>query len=162
MWLPLWIHVAREAAKHVVKAAAAATTAATVTAAAAAAKAARAVPAAGMAMGPAGVGAAAVLCTAAVQEDITAVRLAAREAEIAASNRSSVHPLLDAIEQQHLQQQQQQKQAVPAAPLTTTGVDISSSHTADNEEQEPSVGFWPLMKRKEVWAIAVAQYAAGW
>lgn len=158
LWLPLWIHVAREAAKQVAKAAAAATTAAASTAAAAAARAARTVPAAGMAAVPAGVGATAVLCSGTVQEGITTARQAAREAEVVESSRSG-HPLLDAIEQQHLQQQQQ-RQAVPAAPATAAGADSISNGAG--QKQKPNVGFWPLMRRKEVWAIAVAQYAAGW
>lgn len=58
------------------------------------------------------------------------------------------HPILVALEQQHHEQQQQQT-AVPAAASTA-------------QQQRDNVGFWPLMRRKEVWAIAVAQYAAGW
>jgi len=58
------------------------------------------------------------------------------------------HPILVGLEQQ----QQQDADGKQAAPATTSAV----------EQQNPNVGFWPLMRRKEVWAIAVAQYAAGW
>lgn len=158
LWLPLWIHVAREAAGSVTKAASAAaagaaTTAATVSAAAV--RAVRAMPAAGMSGAPVGAGTGAVLCSATVQ-DVAAVRLAVREADFANISKSA-HPLLDAIEQQHLQQH---KQPVPAAPATTAVA--NSICNERNKHQKSDVGFWPLMKRREVWAIAVAQYAAGW
>jgi hypothetical protein len=65
----------------------------------------------------------------------------AQDAAAAAAN----HPILVALEQQ---QEQQQVAAVSSAPK--------------QQQQDPNVGFWPLMRRKEVWAIAVAQYAAGW
>jgi hypothetical protein len=60
------------------------------------------------------------------------------------------HPLLVALEQQ---QQQDSKQQVAAA---------ANAAEPQLQHQQANVGFWPLMRRKEVWAIAVAQYAAGW
>jgi len=48
----------------------------------------------------------------------------------------------------HHQQQQQQQQATASASASPAAA--------------PKVGFWPLMKRKEVWAIAVAQYCASY
>jgi hypothetical protein len=72
----------------------------------------------------------------------------AQDAAAATAN----HPILVALEQQHQEQKQQQQQtaAAPAAATSTA------------QQQRDNVGFWPLMRRKEVWAIAVAQYAAGW
>jgi cyanate permease len=61
------------------------------------------------------------------------------------------HPLLMALEQQ----QQLDKQQVAAAAS-------AAEPQQQQQQQQPNVGFWPLMRRKEVWAIAVAQYAAGW
>ncbi|KAF6262942.1 major facilitator superfamily domain-containing protein [Scenedesmus sp. NREL 46B-D3] len=84
-----------------------------------------------------------------------AVMPAARHAPGGTSR--SAHPLLDSI-QQHDQQQQQQallQQRAAAAAARSSSNKVSSS-------SNPSVGFWPLMRRKEVWAIAVAQYMSGW
>jgi cyanate permease len=59
------------------------------------------------------------------------------------------HPILEALEQQ----QQQQEAALAAAAAAATQQPAAAS---------VPYGFWPLMRRREVWAIAVAQYAAGW
>lgn len=157
LWLPLWVYVAREAASQISKSAPA-LSAAAVPAAATAAKVAYAVPAAGMAAHPVGASTAAVLCSGQVQQDTATLRAASREASIASENRSA-HPLLDAIVQNQ-QQQIQQQEAVPAAPVTSTGLRPAS--TGSSRRRTSNVGFWALMRCKEVWAIAVAQYAAGW
>lgn len=103
-------------------------------------------------------GAAAVCCSATVQD---AAMPAVRSAPAGVSR--SAHPLLDAIEQQHIEQQRRQhmqllQQRTAATAAADTGSNISSSGGSNN----PDVGFWPLMRRKEVWAIAVAQYMSGW
>lgn len=61
------------------------------------------------------------------------------------------HPILVALEQQ--QQEAGSKQA-PAA--------VTANSAPQQQQPSVNVGFWPLMRRREVWAIAVAQYAAGW
>jgi hypothetical protein len=64
-------------------------------------------------------------------------------------------PAQDAAAAVALEQQQEQQQvvAVSSAP---------NQQQQQQQQQDPNVGFWPLMRRKEVWAIAIAQYAAGW
>eukprot|EP00879_Flechtneria_rotunda_P001670 GHRR01001830.1.p1 GENE.GHRR01001830.1~~GHRR01001830.1.p1 ORF type:complete len:736 (+),score=278.53 GHRR01001830.1:328-2535(+) len=76
----------------------------------------------------------------------------------------SPQPALDAVEQQHLQQQlqQQQQQQLLAMQAATVSIANSISSAGSSSSSKPNVGFWPLMRRKEVWAIAVAQYTAGW
>ncbi|GBF97856.1 MFS family transporter: phosphate sugar [Raphidocelis subcapitata] len=49
-------------------------------------------------------------------------------------------------------QQQQQAAATPAA--------AAAAAARPAKPADPNVGFWPLMRRREVWAIAVAQYAS--
>ena len=71
------------------------------------------------------------------------------------------------------QQQEQQEHspcaaptAVAASPPVPTGITLTEHDTTNKQQARPAdaegVGFWPLMRRKEVWAIAVAQYTAGW
>lgn len=47
-----------------------------------------------------------------------------------------------------------------ATPAITTPTAAAVAGAAAAAEKDPNVGFWPLMRRKEVWAIAVAQYAS--
>lgn len=85
-----------------------------------------------------------------------AARPASGQQAAAASKAAATaqHPILEALEQQH-RQQEGHGHSGPTATIT-------SSSSSDAAAKNPNVGFWPLMRRKEVWAIAVAQYAAGW
>jgi MFS family permease len=65
------------------------------------------------------------------------------------------HPILVALEQQ------QQQEAV-SKQMTAAAAAANSTPQQQQQHQAANVGFWPLMRRKEVWAIGVAQYAAGW
>ncbi|KAF8061950.1 AMY1.2 [Scenedesmus sp. PABB004] len=151
LWLPAWLSLGRERARAT--AGAAATVAAAAAAAAAAARggggaatAAAAAAAGGsnnVVRAPGLAAAGAVLCTG--------------DAARGAAGRGGAHPLLDALEQQHLV-----AQGAAAAQTQQT----QQQQTQQTQQQAaggaPNVGFWPLMRRKEVWAIAVAQYTAGW
>ncbi|KAF6261531.1 major facilitator superfamily domain-containing protein [Scenedesmus sp. NREL 46B-D3] len=158
LWLPFWLNMGKEKAKAAAKAAmAAATQQAHQLQQRAAAASAHVMQSGGSTWYQAGslatAGGAAALCSSAAAQD--AVMPAARHAPGGTSR--SAHPLLDSI-QQHDQQQQQQallQQRAAAAAARSSSNKVSSS-------SNPNVGFWPLMRRKEVWAIAVAQYMSGW
>jgi len=59
--------------------------------------------------------------------------------------------LLVAVQQQH-NQQKADRQAASSR----------SASNSSSSSSKPNVGFWPLMRRKEVWAISAAQYTSAW
>jgi ACS family sodium-dependent inorganic phosphate cotransporter len=169
LWLPFWLNMGKRKAQAAAKAAAAAAALqAQQLQQRAAAASAHIMHSGGNAWAQVGgmaiAGGAAALCSAATVQD--AVMPAVRDTPAGTSR--SAHPLLDAIEQQHDQQQQQAllQQRAAAAATSTSSSSSSSSKASSNKDisssSNPNVGFWPLMRRKEVWAIAIAQYTAGW
>lgn len=149
LWLPFWLHMARDGGNQAVRTAAAAVlhiqrqqaerSAVMVAAATAAVRQSsnNIVSTAGLSF----------TRTAGQQVDGAGAKGAsAQDAAAATAN----HPILVALEQQ--QQAAAANQA--AAPASST--------PQQQQQQNPNVGFWPLMRCREVWAIAVAQYAAGW
>jgi nitrate/nitrite transporter NarK len=163
LWLPFWLNMGKKKAQAAAKAAAAAAALqAQQLQQRAAAASAHIMHSGGNVWAQVGssmatAGGAAALCSAATVQD--AVMPAVRDTPAGTSR--SAHPLLDAIEQQHDQQQQQALLQQRAAAAATSSSSKSSS-SKDSSSSNPNVGFWPLMRRKEVWAIAVAQYSAGW
>jgi ACS family sodium-dependent inorganic phosphate cotransporter len=166
LWLPFWLNMGKKKAQAAAKAAAAAAALqAQQLQQRAAAASAHIMHSSGNAWAQVGsvatAGGAAALCSAATVQD--AVMPAVRDTPAGTSR--SAHPLLDAIEQQHDQQQQQallQQRAAAAATSTSSSSSSKASSSKDSSSSNPNVGFWPLMRRKEVWAIAIAQYTAGW
>jgi ACS family sodium-dependent inorganic phosphate cotransporter len=65
----------------------------------------------------------------------------------------STPPVRSATEQQR--EAPADQQASSSSTCTNKAAEVSAS-------SNPNVGFWPLMRRKEVWAISVAQYTSGW
>jgi hypothetical protein len=159
LWLPFWLNMGKKKAQAAAKAAAAAAALqAQQLQQRAAAASAHIMHSGGNAWAQVGsmaaAGGAAALCSSATVQDV--VMPAVRDTPAGTSR--SAHPLLDAIEQQHDQQQQQALLQQRAAAAATS----SSSSKTDSSSSNRGVGFWPLMRRKEVWAIAIAQYTAGW
>lgn len=162
LWLPFWLNMGRKKAQAAAKAAAAAAAQqAQQLHQRAAAASAHIMHSGGSAWSQAGsmaaTAGAAALCSGAAVAD--AVMPTVRDTPAGTSR--SAHPLLDAIEQQH-DQQQQQHAARLQQRAAATATPSSSSSKQDSSSSNPNVGFWPLMRRKEVWAIAIAQYTAGW
>lgn len=150
LWVPFWLQMAKEKGNQANQAVRTAAAAMLTMQRQQAERSASMVAAAQAATAPMRQGSNNIVSTAGLKLTRVDDQQAAPEDVQDAAAATANHPILVALEQQHHEQQQQPAAAAAPAAASTT------------QQQRDNVGFWPLMRRREVWAIAVAQYAAGW